>query len=160
VTIITFGHGRDMIQWFAVGSDTIVTTGTTTQHLEVIHLGYGRPVYSRVTVFAEFRCDDMRRIFAFGPYIIVATNAALGDATATVFKGGGQPAVRVVAIITGIFTGNMVEVLAGCGDAIMAAIAAAQHLEMINADHRLPGTGGVTIRANFGGTDMGWVFTS
>ena len=109
-----------------------------------------------MTVLADIGGADVVKTPAGGGEIVMATDAALGDAT--MFKGGWHPRIGVVAIVTGIVTGNMVKVLADCLDPIMATVTAAKYLEVINSDHRLPGTGRVTISTNFGRTDVARIF--
>ena len=152
MAVVTGIRAGNVQRIFALCCHAIVTTGTGTQHLEVIDLGHGCPDIGAVTVLANLSRADMLWIFAHGPYAVMAAVTTVGNTG--VVKGRGHPGIGAVAVVTGFRTGNVVVVFALGNHSVMAADAGANNLEVINFDDRFPHAGAVTGFTSFRAVDV------
>jgi hypothetical protein len=74
-SIAAFNMGRVL----ACGRDTVMTGATGTDNLGVINSHHRRKHVRRVTVLADIRCLNMRRVFADCVGAIVAAGTVAGD---------------------------------------------------------------------------------
>ena len=81
VTVITLCGGRQVLNILTFGSDTVMATRTSTQHLEVIDRHRRNPCGVVVTVLADVGRTDMVERLAGGGHAVVTG--------ATGFSGGG-----------------------------------------------------------------------
>ena len=139
VTVITLCRGRQVINILAFGSDTVMTTRTSTQHLEVIYRHRRNPGGVAVAVFANVGRTDMLETLAGRGHAIVTT--ATGFGRRGVIEARGQPGIGRMTVIT-LYRGcQVINILAHGDDAIMTTGAGAQHLEVVDRDHGIPDTG-------------------
>jgi len=115
-----------------------------------------RESYDVMAVLTYFASLNMCWAFAYGLDTIVAAKTVTHDVV--VAEIGGNPAVGSMAIITGIATGNVIDILALGNGAVVASYAGAEHLQVIN-----PGSGCeqhhiVAILTDIGGLHVGWIF--
>jgi len=152
VTVITLCRGRQVINILAFGSDTVMTTRTSTQHLEVIYRHRRNPGGVAVAVFANVGRTDMLETLAGRRHAIVTAATGLGGRG--MIEARGQPGigrVTVVALCRGL---QVINILARGGNAIVTTGTGAQHLGVIHGDCWLPNTGRVAIFANISGADV------
>lgn len=70
------------------------------------------------------------------------------------------PGIGRMTEIAGVIAGNMVRRLTRCGGAVMTAETGADHIGMINPNHRYPSRVAMAILAHIRGEDVRGVFTS
>ena len=105
-----------------------------------------------MAVFADVSCANMIQAFANGGGPGMTTDTAFSGRG--VVKGRRSPCATGVAIVAGIRAGDMVQILAGSGDAVVAACATTQYLQVIHLRHWRPEPGAMAILTDIGGTDM------
>jgi len=126
--------GGDQMCWvLADGCRTVMTVAATADHLQVIDTSDRRKRDHRVAVLAHIGRLNVGCRFAKRIDIVVATNAVTDDVV--VVEVCGDPAVSRVAVVATVAAYNMGGTLAECRRTIVAAIASAEHLQMIDARH-------------------------
>ena len=75
--------------------------------------------------------------------------------TAAVIEVGRHPAVGGVAQIAGVVAGDVVRRLAGGGGAVVTTEAGADHVIVIDPDHRHPGGVAMAVLAHIVGRNVG-----
>ena len=108
-----------------------------TDYLSMIDHRCRGPGINAVAIFTDRRCLNVRRVLAGCVNTVVAARAIAGDIN--VIKICWRPGHSCVAIIAIVATGEMVEILAGCRDAVMTGTTAAKHLCVVNHVRRQPG---------------------
>ena len=132
-----------------------MATGAGALHLGMIHGagGYRGPGRIDVTGLAHVAGSNVGWPLTCCVSAIMAGTARLR--CGAVVKHRHQPIGRDMTAITGKCGGNMRGTLAGRDHAVMAAVAAADHLGMIDQwIHRRPGGGVMAGIANIGGIDV------
>jgi len=76
-----------------------------------------------------------------------------------VIEIGWNPARCRVAVVAVTATCNMIGVLARCDIAVVTGAAAPQHVQMVDREHRAPGTRAVAVLASGRGLDVCRRFT-
>jgi hypothetical protein len=71
-----------------------------------------------------------------------------------VVHGGRGPADGAVTVVAGVATGHMCGVLAGGGYAVMATVAGADDVRVIDVQHRHPGVRAMAVLADVGSLNM------
>lgn len=94
----------------------------------------------------------MRRALADGINAVVAAGTIVDDAN--VIEGRWSPGDRCMAVIAGIAAGDMCRLFAGRDDAIMAAIARADDLHVVDGENRCKDVGVVAVLTNIAGLDV------
>jgi len=118
----------------------------------VINVSHWYPGNCGVTVLADVRGIDMRRVFASCIGAVVATDTAVGDVRMVEVRR--DPGVRRMAVITVVAACNVCRVLANCRIAVMAGETGPDHLGVI---HHIGGCERhyvVTVFTNIGGVKM------
>ena len=78
MAVIALCRGRQVVEVFAHGGDTVMTARTSTQHLEVIDRDRRIPQVGRVTIFTNIGGADVIQALAGGRHTIVAIATTLG----------------------------------------------------------------------------------
>ncbi len=105
-----------------------------------------------VTIFANVGCLYMRRTLADGINAVVAAGTIIDDTK--VVEVRWPPGDRCMAIVAGIAAGDMCRVFAGCDDAVMAAVARADDLHVVNGEDWCKDVGVVAVLADITGLDV------
>lgn len=145
----------NVIGVFAGCGQSIMAGPAGANHLCVIDQVDRSEGVDAVAILADGRCLNMRRILASRVDAVVAAGAITGDVD--VVKIRWQPAHGRVAIVTVIATREMVEVFAGCCDAVMTGSTAAKHLRVIDHVRWQPGYGVVAILTDVRRQNVGCV---
>ncbi len=90
---------------FPLGRTTVVTTRAGTRNRVVINTDGPPTARGRVAIIAGVAARYMGGRFALGCAAVMTTRTASGHCV--VIKPGRRPAVRSVAILTGVATGNV-----------------------------------------------------
>lgn len=155
MTIITGITAREMRGVLAGGCDAVVTGVTGAHNLCVIDSEHRRKDIGVVAVFTDVTGLNVRQILAHRIHAVVAVDAISGDFQ--MIEIGWQPPCRGVAIVTRIPACQMIQVFAGCGNAIMTGTAFTDHLHVIDNVRRCKGGRTVAVLANYGGLYVGRV---
>ena len=94
----------------------------------------------------------MRRVLAGRVRTVMAIRTIAHDIH--VIEIGWNPARSRVAVVAIIATCNMIGVLARCDIAVVTGTAAPQHVQMVDREHRAPGTRAVAVLAGSRGLDV------
>ncbi len=116
------------------------------KYLTVIHVGHRRPHICAVAVLANVGCLNVQRTLAYCVGSIVTTTAVVHDVD--VVEVRRHPGGRRVAVIAVIAAGNVGRVFAGGRNTIVAGIAGAVDLRVIDRIRRHPDVGRMTIFAD------------
>jgi len=111
------------------------------------------PANGRMAFIALGRCLDMRAILAFRRAAVVATGTAT-RAHIDMIEHRGQPGIRRVTIVTDVAAGDVIRCLAICSRPVVAARTGAKHIGVVDAYHRDPARGTVTVIAQVRRLDM------
>ena len=152
MTVITIITARDM-RWVLAGrGSAVVARATSTQDLRMVD-GIGRRKYvCVVTILANIGCLYVRRTLADGIETVVTACTIIDDTE--VIKVCRPPASCRMAVIAGIAARNMRWMLAGRDDAVVATVAGADNLGMVNSEDWRKDVGVMAIFANIAGENM------
>ncbi len=114
-----------------------------------------REAHIVMAVLADIGCLDMPRILADGLDAVVTVDA--GTDNISVVKVGGYPAISCVTVVAGIAAGSMGRVLPGGNCAVMAGVARANYLRVIDRIGGCEYHAIVTVLTNIGRLDVGRV---
>ena len=107
MTGFTVIAGIDMAGVFAGGSTAVMAASAATQYLSMVNLGFRCPVSIRMTAFTAVGGIDMAAVLSSGCATVVTGSTVCCGAC--VVKDRFSPAkLRVMAILTGISTRNMI----------------------------------------------------
>ena len=123
-----------MIDRLTVRNHAIMTTGTATEYLEVVHLCCRYERNSAVTVFADFTGADVIKAFSNRDAAIVATGTIHGRGV--MIEISRHPCSGRVAIFASFRACNVFGIFAAGGDPIVATRTTAYDLEVINKYRR------------------------
>jgi len=133
--------------WVLAGCDNaVVARATGAYNLGVIHGVCWHPDIGIVAVFANFRCQNVRRVLAGCFNAVVAACAIAGDTY--VIEIRGQPAGGRMTVITIVTARDMRWMLACRCGAVVARAASAQDLRMVDGIGRRKYVRVVTILTN------------
>ena len=135
---------------------SVVTAGTGTQYLIVVHRSYRCPGIAAMTIFTNVGCRYMQRTFARRIRAVVAADTIVDDVC--VIKVGGQPGDSCMAVVAVFAARNMRRMFADCCYAIVTGPTAAQYLGMVHRYSRHPGIRAVAIFADIGSQCVRRVF--
>lgn len=136
-----------MVGVLARSCDSVMTTGASAQHLEVIDLNGRFPHAGAVTVFTHIRGGDVVRALAGGDGAVMTAGAIRRDSF--MVKRGGHPGGGGVTNITLGRGGQVIGGFALSNHTIVTAAASAQYLEVIDRDGRFPHAGAMAVFAYF-----------
>jgi len=125
---------------------TVVAGRAGPKYLVVIHIGHWRPHICAVAILANIGCLNVQRTLACRVGSIVTTTAVVNDVG--VVEVRRHPGGRRVTVIAVIAAGNVGRVFAGGCSAIVAGIAGAVDLRVIDRIRRYPDVGRMTIFAD------------
>jgi len=146
VTVVAIVATGDMRRVLACRNDAVVAGAAGTDNLGVVHGVSRNPDIGVMAVFANFRGQNVCRVFAGRLNTVVAARAVAGDTY--VIKIRGQPAGCRMAVITIITARDMRWVLACCCSAVVARAAGTQNLRMVDGIGRRKYVCVVTILTN------------
>ncbi len=146
MTILAIVAAADVGRMLASCDRAVVTTGTRAKYLRVINGIRGGKDIRRMTVFTDFRRNDVSRVLTRGVDTIVAANAVAGDID--MVKIGWQPGDGRVTIVTIVAAGYVRRVFTGRCIAVMTGSTATEHLCVIDHCCWIPNVGVVTVFAN------------
>ena len=137
MAIVASNAAGDVVDVFAACCNSVMARTAGTNHLCMIDQVRGSPEIDAVAVLANDRCLNMHRVLASRVDAVMAAGAIARDID--VIEVGGQPGHGRMTVVAIVATGEMVEVLTGCCDAVMTRSAAAKHLRVVNHVGRQPG---------------------
>lgn len=107
MTGLTGITGIDMVSVFTRRSSAVMATTAAAKYLSMVNLGFRCPVSICMAAFTTVSCVDMAAILSSGSATVVTGSTVCSGAS--VVKDRFSPAkLRIVAILTGISTRNMV----------------------------------------------------
>ena len=106
VAVVAAVATGDVVRCLALCGRPVVTAGTGTQYIGMVHAHHRGPAAVPMTVLTKVRRLDVRGILAVRRTAIVATETAAGNTG--MIEVGRCPGVRRVAVVTGIATGDVV----------------------------------------------------
>jgi len=112
----------------------------------VIDRNCRHPHIAVVAVLADIRRLYVCQVLAGGVYAVVAAEAVARNIH--VIECRRPPGNRRMTVITGIVTGDVCRVFAGCGDAVMAGATDADDVCVVNGKHRYEHIGVVAVFAD------------
>ena len=137
MAIVTLCRGRQVIKILAHGGDTIMTTGTGAEYLEVIDRNRGVPDVGTVTIFTDVgRADVIEALTSGRDTVMTIATALCRDVL--VIKVGRQPAVTAMTVIALRRSGQMIKILAHGDNAVMTTGTGTKNLEVIDGYRRIP----------------------
>ena len=158
MAVIAIVAGRDMCWMFTCCRSAVMARTASTDDLCVVDcIGWSEHICI-VTIFANVGCLYMRRTLADRVNAVVAAGTIIDDTK--VVEVRWPPGDRCMAIVAGIAAGDMCRVFAGCDDAIMAAVAGADDLHVVDGESRRKDIGVVAILANITGLDVCQIFAN
>jgi len=146
VTVVAIIATGDMRWVLACRNDAVVTGAASADDLGVVHGECWNPDIGIVTVFANFRCQNVRRILAGCFNAIVAACTIAGDTY--VIEIRGQPTDCRMTVVTIVTACDMRWMLACCRSAIVARATSTQNLRMVDGIGRRKYVCVVTILTN------------
>ena len=148
MAVIAIITARDMRWVLACCNDAVVAGAASANYLGVVHRVSWNPDVGVMAVFANFRSQNMRRVFAGRINAVVAACAVAGDPC--VIEIRGQPAGGRMAVITIIIARDMSWMLAGRCSAVMARATSTDDLCVVDCFGGREYVCIVTILANVG----------
>ena len=124
----------------------VVAGRAGSKYLVVIYIDRGRPYIRAVAILANLGCLYVQRTLASRVATVVTTTAVIHDID--VIEVRGHPGGRRVTVIAVIAAGNVGRVFAGGRNTIVAGIAGAVDLRVIDRIRRYPDVGRMTIFAD------------
>ncbi len=146
MTVVAIIAAGDMRWVLACRNDAVVARAAGTDHLGVIHGVCWHPDIGIVAVFANFRCQNVRRVFAGCLYAVVAACTIAGDTN--VIEIRGQPTGGRMTVITIVTARDMRWMFACRCGAVVARATSAQDLRMVDGIGRRKYVRVVTILTN------------
>ena len=143
----------DMVRSLGVG----MTAVTGAEHLVMIHPHYRLPLRVGVTTLADIAGLNMGVVFAGNGWSVVASAATARRIIVT--EIGRRPARCRVTLQTVRLDRDMVGIHAIGNGAVVATVAAADHIGMVHPNHRLPIRVAVAILAHIVGRHMLGILT-
>lgn len=142
----------DMIRCLTLGDRTVVAAVADAHDIPVINLGYRHPFRIAMAVFTQIGGLDMIGVLARRRGAVMAAVAVVrGD---RVIEIGRYPSAARMTTRAVIAARDVGIVLALCDSAVVAAIAGALNLVVIDADHGSPIRGTVACLAHVAGLDV------
>ena len=138
----------NMTHVFTDRGDTVMTTLTSTDNSEMVHLDNGTKVRIQMTKLAVIGGIQMLRSFTYRGRAIVATNTSA--CYTIVVESRAEPSGGLMALATGVATGNMAGVLSSRGDTIVTTLTGTNNRIMVNAQNRNPADRIMAILATIG----------
>lgn len=126
------------------------------KYLVVVHVRHRCPHVRAVAVLANIRCLYVHRTLASRVRAIVTTHAVVHDIDMVEVRG--HPGHGRMAVIAIVAAGNMRRVFANGRNAIVAGIAGASNLCVIDNVHGHPDVGRMAVFADIRGLYVGRVF--
>ena len=137
---------------FTGRGNAIVTGATATEHLCVIDGVCWRKTDRIVAVLANIGGLNMRGVLARRIGTVVTAHAIAGDIH--MIEVGGRPSCGRMAVVAVDAANDMVGVLAGGDNAVMAGAASTQHGTVINGEYRGESVSRMTVLAGVGRQDV------
>ena len=149
VAVVTAG---DVRRGLARCDRAVVAGAAVSDHLRMINGLHRCKSDHAVAVLADITGIDMVRVLAGCIHTVVAARAVAGDID--VIEIRGYPAGRRVTVIAAVAAGNVSRGFAGRSVAVMAGLAGANDLRVIDAERRRKGAGRMAVLADRRGQDV------
>ena len=157
VAVVTGIAARDVPRVFARRDGAVVAGRAGTEHLRVIDTVSRRPEDLVVAVLANVGRIDMGRTLADGVDTVVAAHAVARNVHMVEVRR--YPAVRRMAVVTGVAALNMRGVFSGSHRAVMARAASADDLGVVHGIGRRPDHVVMAVFAEVARVDVGGRFS-
>jgi len=153
VAIVTDVTAGNMARTLALRNIVVVTATTCADYLQVIDLQRGFPCKGSMTILA-----DVRRIEMCWQFVRqMTTRARTGDIR--VVEHGWRPGIGRVAIVARVAAGDVIRAFTLRNSIVVTGAAGTHHLQMVNAYHRLPTGGAMTVFTHIRRADVAGPFT-
>ncbi len=152
MAVITRISGVYMRRILACSNASVVTGTARADHLCMVHLVCWSERHIVVAVFTNAACLDMRRILAGSIHTVMAAEAVVDDVR--MIESGRSPACGCVAVVAGITTGDMCQVLAFGNRAVVAGVTGTNHVGMVHPVRWCENGNVVAVLTNISGLNM------
>lgn len=149
-------RSRKVVGRLADGRHAVVAGCAGAEHVGVVDLRHRTEGESRMAIFADVVRCDVHRALADGADAVVALDAVAGDAR--MIEPCGYPCKIRVAVLASISARNVVEMLTGSGDAVVAVAAGTEDVGVIDLQHGTEAKGRVAVFADIVGADVADAF--
>lgn len=152
VAQITGVVARHVVRRLTGRCGAVVTAVAGADDIRMIDPDHRYPGGVAMTILTHIGGLDMRRILTGCRRTVMTAGTVCRRAG--VIEGGRHPGCCRVAQITGVVARNMARVLACGRGAVVAAVAGADDIGVIDPDHRNPGGIAMAVLAHIGSLDM------